>query len=61
MKKIQEIKDVLISIEEDAIKFYEKENAAAGSRLRKAMQTLKSLAQDVRKEVQELKTAKKPE
>ena len=42
-------------IEEDVQKFYDKRNNAAGTRIRKAMQEVKALAQDIRKEVQEIK------
>ena len=42
-------------IEEDVQKFYDKRNNAAGTRIRKAMQEVKALAQDIRKEVQERK------
>jgi hypothetical protein len=37
------------------MKFYEKGNKAAGTRLRKGMQELKKLAQEIRVEVQERK------
>ena len=43
------------SLEEDFIKFYEKGNNAAGTRVRGGMQKLKELAQDIRKGVQEMK------
>lgn len=55
MKKFEELKALIASMEDDADKFYNKENSAAGTRLRKAMQDLKSIAQDIRAEVQELK------
>lgn len=55
MKKFKEIKELVSSIEQDAEKFYDKNNAAAGTRLRKGMQQLKVLAQEVRQEVSELK------
>ena len=42
-------------IEEDVQKCYAKRNNAAGTRIRKAMQEVKALAQDIRKEVQERK------
>ena len=42
-------------IEEDVKKFYEKENKAAGTRIRKAMQEVKGLAQQVRTDIQEKK------
>lgn len=55
MNKFQEIKNLISSIEVDVDKFYSKGNSAAGTRVRKAMQDLKKLAQAVRGEVQELK------
>lgn len=41
------------SAEKDADAFYNKANKAAGTRLRGAMQQLKVLASDIRKEVTE--------
>jgi len=55
MKKFEELKALIASVEEDADKFYNKENGAAGTRIRKAMQDLKAIAQDIRTEVQDLK------
>lgn len=51
-KKIQELVTVTA---EDVEKFFVKGNKAAGTRIRKSMQELKALAQDVRAEVQEFK------
>ena len=45
------------ALEDDFIKFYEKSNNAAGTRVRGGMQKLKELAQDIRKDVQEIKNA----
>jgi len=53
MELRNEIQEVLNSVQEDATKFYEKGNKAAGTRVRKAMQQIKSLAQDVRVDVSE--------
>jgi len=53
MELLNEIQEVLDSVQEDATKFYEKGNKAAGTRVRKAMQQIKSLAQDVRVNVSE--------
>lgn len=55
MKKFQEIKSLVDSITEDVEKFYKNGNNAAGTRVRKAMQDLKGLAQEVRLEVQDMK------
>jgi hypothetical protein len=55
MEKYQKIADIVAEAGNDAKKFYEKGNNAAGTRLRKAMQELKTIAQDVRKEVSDIK------
>ena len=57
MEKFEEIKNLINSIEEDIVKFYEKGNKAAGVRIRKGMQDLKTLAQEVRSNVQEVKNS----
>ncbi len=49
------LKTKVHEIEEDVQKFYDKGNNAAGTRIRKAMQEVKALAQDIRKEVQDKK------
>lgn len=59
MKRYDELRDLVVSLEADFLKFYEKGNAAAGTRIRKSMLELKNLAQEVRKEVQELKNSAK--
>jgi hypothetical protein len=56
MQKFQELKNLVASLEADADKFYNKGNNAAGTRLRKGMQELKNMAQQIRIEVQELKS-----
>lgn len=57
MEKYAKLKSLVISIEDDFNKFYDKGNKAAGTRARKAMQDVKVLAQDIRKEIQETKNA----
>jgi hypothetical protein len=57
MSRYQELQELLVSFEKDFEKFYDKKNKSAGTRLRKAMNELKRKAQDIRKEVQEIKTA----
>ena len=49
-----ELQDAINDCQSDVTKFVEGNNSA-GTRVRKAMQTVKSLAQDVRVEVQEQK------
>lgn len=55
MKRFEEIRDLILSLEGDFNKFYDKENSAAGTRVRKGMQDLKNLAQEIRIEVQDIK------
>ncbi len=57
MKRFDEIRDLIMSLEGDFQKFYDKQNQAAGTRVRKGMQDLKNLAQDIRVEVQDMKNA----
>jgi hypothetical protein len=59
MSRFQELKDLLGTFEKDFIKFYDKGNKSAGTRVRKAMNELKRKAQEVRKEVQEIKAQAK--
>jgi hypothetical protein len=58
MKRFEEFRDLVMALEGDFEKFYDKENQAAGTRVRKGMQDLKNLAQDIRKEVQDMKNAR---
>ena len=45
---------LLEEIQPDVEKFYDKGNKAAGTRVRKAMQEIKTLAQDQRAEISEM-------
>ncbi|HEY8402088.1 MAG TPA: histone H1 [Cytophagaceae bacterium] len=56
MKRFEQLKNLILSLEGDFAKFYDKENQAAGTRVRKGMQELKNLAQEIRVEVQEIKS-----
>ena len=55
MKRFNEVRDLIASLEGDFEKFYDKQNQAAGTRVRKGMQELKNLAQEIRIEVQDIK------
>lgn len=55
MNRYQELIDLVKSFERDFEKFYGKQNKTAGVRVRKHMQDLRKLAQDIRLEVQTLK------
>ena len=55
MSRMQELRDLIDTFEKDFVKFYEKGNKSAGTRVRKSMNELKKKAQEIRKEVQEIK------
>jgi hypothetical protein len=55
MEKFEELVALLEQTRADADKFFDKGNAAAGTRVRVAMQKVKQLAQDLRIEVQDAK------
>ena len=57
MNNFGKLKDLVMSLEDDFSKFYEKQNAAAGTRVRKGMQELKTMAQAFRTEVQNTKNS----
>ncbi|TAE38621.1 MAG: histone H1 [Runella slithyformis] len=57
MARFDEIKDLVMGLEGDFEKFYDKGNQAAGTRVRKGMQDLKILSQTIRSEVQNTKNA----
>jgi hypothetical protein len=59
MNRFDELKDLVMSLEGDFDKFYNKQNQAAGTRVRKGMQDLKVLAQDIRSQVQNQKNEAK--
>jgi len=55
MEIFDNIKEIIADAEDDVSKFYEKGNKAAAVRIRKAMQDVKKLAQDLRIHVQDTK------
>ena len=59
MSRFSELVDLVHSFEKDFIKFYDKGNKSAGTRVRKSMNELKRKAQEIRKEVQEVKALAK--
>lgn len=61
MNKYEELMQAVRELEQDFQKFYEKGQAAAGTRLRKGLSELRKLAQDVRKDVQDVKAQRKSE
>jgi hypothetical protein len=58
-EKYYKLIEYLKSLEPDVQKFYDKGQAAAGTRLRKGMSELKNLAQDIRVEIQNIKADRK--
>ena len=65
MSRFEELKALVAAAEADFTKFYQEGNKAAGTRVRAAMQELKTFAQTVRNEVSAIKNegtgAAKPE
>ena len=59
MEKFNELVQYVQSLETDFHKFYEKGQAAAGTRVRKGLSELRKMCQDVRKNVQEVKSERK--
>jgi hypothetical protein len=55
MTTFEKIQELVSLTQDDVDKFYVKGNKAAGTRIRKAMQDLKGLAQELRLEVQNSK------
>lgn len=53
--RYQQLQDIINGLDDDFDKFYDKQNKAAGTRIRKAMMELKNLAQEIRTEVQTIK------
>lgn len=59
MNKYEDLVQAVRDLEPDFQKFYEKGQAAAGTRVRKGLSELRKLAQDVRKDVQDVKSQRK--
>ena len=59
MQKYQNLIEFIKTLEGDVVKFYDKGQSAAGTRLRKGLSELKRLAQDLRNEVQDIKAQRK--
>ncbi len=55
MSRFTELVELVQTFEKDFIKFYDKGNKSAGTRVRKHMAELKRKAQEIRVEVQDLK------
>ncbi len=57
MSRFAQVRDLVMSLESDFEKFYDKGNQAAGTRVRGGLQASKTLAQEIRTEVQAKKNA----
>ncbi len=53
--RFSELQQAVADLEDDFRKFFDKGNKAAGTRIRKGMQDLKKMAQDIRTDVQGMK------
>ena len=58
MEKYNELNELVEGLKDDVSKFYEKQNKAAGVRVRVALQKVKAIAQDIRLEISNLKNEK---
>lgn len=59
MNRIEQMKSLVEELEPDMVKFYEKENKAAGTRARKQLQEIKKVSQEIRLEIQDMKNSGK--
>ncbi|GHE23674.1 histone H1 [Sphingobacterium griseoflavum] len=59
MENYNKLKSLVASIEADADKFFNNGNSAAGTRVRKGLQEIKTLAQEIRNEVTSKKNDEK--
>ena len=59
MEKLVNLVQSVKNLETDFEKFYVKGQAAAGTRLRKGLSDLRKLAQEVRKDIQDVKAQRK--
>lgn len=59
MEKFTKLQETLDGMKVDIEKFYEKNQNAAGTRLRKELNNLRKLAADARKEIQEIRINRK--
>ena len=58
MDSYNKLIELLEEAKKDAAKAYDKQNVSAGIRVRKAMQDIKEIAQQVRKEIADIRKAK---
>jgi len=51
MEKLETLKKLIADVENDFSKLFEKDQKAAGTRIRKAMQDIKKTSQEIRQDV----------
>lgn len=61
MNQLENLMQKVRDLEADFQKFYEKGQSAAGTRLRKGLNELRKYAQELRHEIQNVKTQRKAE
>ncbi len=59
MEKFSKLQEILDGMKSDVDKFYQKEQNAAGTRLRKELNNLRRLSAEVRKEIQDIRISRK--
>jgi Histone H1-like protein Hc1 len=59
MNRYNDLMEAVKALEADFEKFFTKGQAAAGTRVRKGLSDLRKLAQEVRKEIQDVKAQRK--
>lgn len=59
MSKLDQLKEFVNTLETDFVKFYDKGQGTAGTRLRKGLSELRKLAQELRHDIQAVKTQRK--
>ncbi len=59
MEKFTKLQETLDGMKVDLEKFYDKHQNAAGTRLRKELNTLRKIAAEIRKEIQDIRITRK--
>ena len=59
MEKFTKLQETLDGMKVDIEKFYEKNQNAAGTRLRKELNNLRKMAADIRKEIHDIRITRK--
>jgi hypothetical protein len=59
MEKFTKLQETLDGMKVDLEKFYEKNQNAAGTRLRKELNNMRKLAAEIRKEIQDIRISRK--